>query len=152
MVLHFLEDGVISMVIVEFIKLKKPEKARLLCELAELHYQGGSRVYLTVQDENQAVTLDQFLWTYKKNSFLPHSCDTGAVDCLDDPIVIGTRDRNPNAARILVMGKPCSISFMKQFEKIYDFVELYDEELTRAARCRFAQYRELGFAPGMRGE
>jgi DNA polymerase-3 subunit chi len=135
---------------IEFIKLRKPEKARFLCELAEEFYLTGRRVLVTVQDDNQGITLDHFMWTWKKGSFLPHSFDNGAVDCLDDPVVIGSGNRNPNGARTLIMGKPCTLDFLRQFEWVIDFAELHDEELAAASRRRFAAYREAGFDPGMR--
>lgn len=135
---------------VEFIRLKKPEKAKHLCELADEYFRGGKRVLITVLDGNQGVTLDRFLWTWQKGSFVPHAYDNGAVDCLDEPVVIGTGERNPNGAQILIMGKPCSLDFVRQFEQVVDFAELYDEPLAAAARRRFALYREAGLAPGMR--
>lgn len=135
---------------VEFIRLHKPEKARHLCELAEEFLRAGKRVLITVLDDNQGVTLDRFMWTWQKGSFLPHACDNGAVDCLDEPVVIATAERNANGARVLVMGKPCSLDFLRQFEHVIDFAESYDEELAAAARRRFARYREVGLDPGMR--
>ncbi len=135
---------------VEFIKLKKPEKARHLCELADEFFAGGLRVLIIVADDNQAITLDRFMWTWSKDSFIPHAWDNGAVDCLDDPVVIGTAERNPNGARVLIMGCPCSFDFVRQFTQVIDFAEIYDEDLAAAARVRFVRYREAGFAPIMR--
>ena len=135
---------------VEFIKLKKPEKALHLCELAEEFFAGGRRVLIIVTDDNQAVTLDRFMWTWQKGSFIPHACDNGAVDCFEESVVIGTDERNPNGARVLIMGRPCSLEFIRQFEQVIDFAEVYDDELASAARLRFARYREAGFAPTMR--
>ena len=135
---------------VQFVKLKKPEKAKHLCELAEEYFRQGKRVLITVQDENQGITLDRFMWTYKKSSFIPHAYDNGAVECLDDPVTISGCGRNSNGAHVLVMGKPCSLEFMKQFEMIIDFAEVYDDTLANQARQRFARYREVGFAPTMR--
>lgn len=135
---------------VEFLKLKKPEKARHFCELAEACLRAGQRVLITVVDDNQGVTLDRFMWTWQKGSFIPHAYDNGAVDCLDEPVVIVTRERNPNGARVLVMGQPCSLDFMRQFELVIDFAELYDPVLAAASRRRFASYREAGFVPAMR--
>ncbi|MFA5516289.1 MAG: DNA polymerase III subunit chi [Desulfuromonadales bacterium] len=135
---------------VEFIKLHKQEKARHICELAEDFFQGGRRVLITVIDANQGVTLDRFLWAWKKGSFIPHAFANGAVDCLDEPVAIVAEESNPNGARVLILGKPCSLDFLRQFEEVIDFAEVYDEELAAAARRRFAQYREAGFAPGMR--
>ena len=64
---------------VSFIKLRKPEKARHLCELAEQFVEQGERVLITVNDENQGVTLDAFMWVWKKDSFVPHCLANGAV-------------------------------------------------------------------------
>lgn len=135
---------------VEFVKLKRPEKAQHLCELAEEFFGDGQRVLIVVADDNQAVTLDRFMWTWRKGSFVPHVCDNGAVDCLDDPVVIGTEERNPNGAGTLIMGKPCALDFVRRFDRIIDFAEVHDEALAAAARVRFVAYREAGFAPTMR--
>lgn len=135
---------------VEFIKLHKPEMAKYLCELADEFQQAGLRVLITVKDDNQGVTLDRFLWTWKKGSFIPHAFDNGAVDCTEEPVVIGTQERNPNGARALIAGRPCSLQFVRQFERVIDFAEVYQEDLAAAARRRFAQYREAGFDPSMR--
>jgi DNA polymerase-3 subunit chi len=134
---------------ISFIRLHKQEKAKHLCELAESFFGQGERVLITVSDDNQGVTLDRFMWTWQKGAFVPHAFDNGAVDCLDDPVVIATEERNPNGARVLIMGKPCSLEFIRQFDQAIDFAELYDDELAAAARRRFSHYREAGLAPAM---
>lgn len=135
---------------IEFIKIKRPEKARHLCELAEHFFTQGRRVLVTVCDDNQGVTLDRFMWTWKKGTFIPHVYDNGAVDCLDEPVIIEVEERNPNGAEILIMGNPCSPEFVRQFELVIDFAEAYDPELLQAARRRFALFREAGFEVAMR--
>jgi DNA polymerase-3 subunit chi len=135
---------------VEFIKLKKPEKARFLCELSEECLAAGKRVLVVVQDDNQGVTLDRFMWNWKKGSFIPHAYDNGAVECIDEPVVISTNEENPNGAEVLIMGKPCSLEFMRRFKSIIDFAEVYDDELAEASRGRFASYREAGLDPRLR--
>ena len=135
---------------VEFVRLRKPEKAKHLAELAEEYFQAGARVLILVQDANQGVTLDRFLWSWNKSSFLPHAFDNGSVDCFADPIVICVDERSCNGATVLIMGKPCSLDFMRNFTQIIDFAELYDDDLAAASRQRFAAYREARFAPRMR--
>jgi DNA polymerase-3 subunit chi len=135
---------------IQFIRLRKPEKAKHLCELADAFHRDGRRVLITVADENQGVTLDRFMWTWQKGAFIPHALDNGTVDCLDEPVVIGTEERNPNGARVLIMGRPCTMEFVRQFEHVIDFAELYDDALASAARRRFALYREAGLDPVMR--
>ena len=103
---------------VEFIKLTKPEKARFLCELSEEFLLAGRRVLVVVQDDNQGVTLDRFMWNWNKGSFIPHAYDNGAVECIDEPVVIATQEENTNGANVLIMGKPCSLEFMRRFQDI----------------------------------
>lgn len=135
---------------IEFVKLERPEKARHLCELAEEFFLQGHRVLVIVQDDNQGVTLDQFMWTWKKTAFLPHVYDNGAQECFDEPVVIGLREENPNGAEVLIAGRPCSVDFIRHFRLVIDFAEVYDETLRETARERFKTFREAGFAPVMR--
>lgn len=134
---------------VYFAKLERHEKARLLCELAAEHFSAGKRILVTVQDDNQAIALDRFMWTYDKGTFLPHAYSNGIVDCLDEPIVISVREENPNAATVLIMGSPCSVDFIKRFQLAIDFAEVYDKQLAQKARVRFRGYRDAGFNPSM---
>ena len=135
---------------VEFVRLERPEKAAHLCALAEEYYLAGQRVLVVVEDDNQAVTLDQFMWTWKKGSFLPHAYDNGSMECFDEPVVITAREANPNGAQTLIAGRPCSLAFARQFQVVIDFAEVHNEELREEARRRFRSYREAGFAPVMR--
>lgn len=134
---------------VRFVKLERQEKALHLCRIAEQHFLQGERVLILVDDENRAVTLDRFMWGWKRGSFLPHAFDNGTIDCLDDPVVISLNEHNPNRAEILIMGSPCSLPFMARFGLIYDFAETYDPQLAEAARARFRSYRTHGYKPAM---
>jgi len=133
-----------------FARQQRPEKARLLCQLTEDFYgQKSGRILIYLQDVDQAVALDRFLWTWEKGSFLPHVYDSGAVDCHSEPIVITTSETNCNGARILIMGNPCSNSFINGFSLVVDLAEVYDEQLLAASRDRFRHYRDCGFKPEM---
>lgn len=135
---------------VEFVKLERPEKARLLCDLTEEYFLQGARVMVLVNDDNQGVTLDQFMWTWKKGAFIPHVYDNGTVECIDEPVVISTREENSNGAVTLIAGRPCAIEFARLFREVIDFAELYDEQLREDSRSRFRAFREAGFDPVMR--
>jgi DNA polymerase-3 subunit chi len=135
---------------IEFITLKRPERARVLCDLAEEFYLAGQRVLVMVQDDNQGVTLDRFMWTWKKAAFIPHVYENGSVDCHDEPVVIVAEEENPNGAQVLLMGVPCSLEFIRHFQHVTDFAEVFDEARLQVSRDRFKKYRELGFAPVMR--
>jgi DNA polymerase-3 subunit chi len=135
---------------IEFVRLERPEKARYLCELAEEFFHAGQRVLVVVADAGQMATLDQFMWTWKKGSFLPHACADGAVACGDEPVVITTREENANGAQVLLAGRPCQLAFAGRFQVVIDFAEVYDAALREASRQRFRACRDAGFATLMR--
>lgn len=137
------------MTLVKFAKLEQQDKVRLLCRLAEEQFSGGKRVLVRVQDDNQAISLDRFMWTWDKGAFLPHAFNNGSVDCLDEPIVISVRENNPNAASVLIMGYPCALDYLRRFELVIDFAEVYDKQLAELSRARFKLYREHGLNPEM---
>lgn len=134
---------------VRFVKLDRQEKALHLCRIADEHFLAGARVLIVVDDENRAVTLDRFMWVWERGSFLPHALDNGTVDCMDEPVVISSAERNPNQARVLIMGSPCSDEFIARFDLAFDFAETYDKQLAESARIRFRHYRDLGYHPSM---
>ena len=135
---------------VEFVKLKRPERAGVLCDLAEAYYLDGQRVLVMTQDDNQGITLDRFMWTWKKGAFVPHVFDNGSVECHDEPVVIVSAEANPNGAGVLIMGMPCSVEFIRHFRHVVDFAETYDGTRLEESRERFRSYRDLGFSPFMR--
>jgi len=135
---------------VEFVKLPRPEKALLLCELAQEFYQQGRKVLVLVQDNNQGLTLDNFMWVWNKGSFVPHAHDNGAVDCHDEPVVIASTEKNCNGAQVLILGAACSTDFMRHFEHVVDFAEVHDDASREASRTRFAHYKESGLGPYLR--
>lgn len=137
------------MTLVKFAKLERPDKMRLLCQLAEEQFNAGKRVLIRMQDDNQAVSLDRFMWTWDKAAFLPHAFHNGSVDCLEESVVISVREDNPNAATVLIMGEPCSIEYLRGFELVIDFAELFDQRLAQQSRERFRSYRTHGFNPQM---
>jgi DNA polymerase-3 subunit chi len=134
---------------VRFAKLEQQQKADLLCKLAEEFFSAGMRVLVRVQDDNQAVALDRFMWSCEKGTFLPHAFYNGSVDCLEEPIVITVREGNPNGATVLIMGQPCSLEFIGHFEIVIDFAEVYDKKLAEQSRERFRSYRAQGYNPQM---
>jgi DNA polymerase-3 subunit chi len=135
---------------IEFIKLNRPERAVILCELAEEFYLSGQRVVVMVQDDNQGVTLDRFMWTWKQGAFVPHVYDNGSVECHDEPVVIVAEEANRNGAEVLLMGVPCSNDFIRHFRHVIDFADAFDADRLEVSRERFKSYRENGFAPVMR--
>ncbi|HVN75182.1 MAG TPA: DNA polymerase III subunit chi [Thermoanaerobaculaceae bacterium] len=84
-------------------RLAGSKKALDVCQLVERLYTSGKRVAVWVSDRGKAAVLDQYLWTFSQNSFVPHAlCDGGGE--ADEPVAVVTGSlANPNGAEALVV-------------------------------------------------
>ena len=64
-------------------------RALLACRLADKAYTLGHEVYILVASEAQAGALDDLLWTFRQDSFIPHERYPLAGDEAS-PVLIGT--------------------------------------------------------------
>jgi DNA polymerase III subunit chi len=136
-----------SMPAIYFVRLERQEKALHVARLAEACFNRGQRLLIVVANEEMSRALDRYLWTWKKDSFLPHTLINTVDEPCDEAIVISPLEHNPNKAEVLICVSPCSPKFFKGFQLIYDFAETYDSQLADAARERFRLYRQQGFEP-----
>ncbi len=118
------------------------------CQATARAYRKGQGVYLHCQDEAQAHRLDELLWQFEPESFIPHNLQ-GEGPRGGAPVVIGWAD--PDHATVEKHPLLINLSFdvprfAVQFAHIIDFVPA-DEQAKAQARRRFAAYRQLGVAP-----
>ncbi|GHE93027.1 DNA polymerase III subunit chi [Thalassotalea profundi] len=113
-----------------------------VCIQAAHFYRQNQRVFIYTQDQEQAHAIDELLWSFEPDSFVPHN-------------LIGEGPKNGAAVEISwqapVNRRPVLINltstvphFAHQFSQIVDFVPS-DEQLKQLARERFKGYRQLGF-------
>ena len=88
-----------------FYHLQRQPLERVLPTLLEKCRQRGWKVVVQATSKERVVALDDVLWTYSDQSFLPHgTIEAGSPE--RQPILLMTEDANPNDAdvRILVDG------------------------------------------------
>lgn len=115
------------------------------CRVVEKAFQRGHRIYLRVDDDATAASMDNLLWTFRDRSFIPHAVDGPGMP--DEPVVIGTGDApSRGEPDVLINLAPEAAAEPERFRRI---VEIGDNQadVLRAARQRFRQYRERGLEP-----
>lgn len=120
-------------------------RALLACRLADKAYSLGHTVYLLAASEAQATALDDLLWTFRQDSFIPHERYPLAGEEAS-PVLVGTILPTEAGARVLIN---CADRLPEGFERYERVVELVDQnpEVLAKSRERFKQYRERGLAP-----
>jgi DNA polymerase III subunit chi len=116
-----------------------------LPKLASMAYQRGMRVCIVAQPAVQ-VLLDDVLWTYDKNSFLPHG--TEDANAANHPIVLTSAPTRINAANLLMIthGLHVTPEVSALFERVFDIFNGHDGGAVEAARQRWAAYLREGYA------
>jgi DNA polymerase-3 subunit chi len=93
-------------------------------------------------DESQARELDDLLWTFNDDSFVPHAvCRSGESVDPSTPVYIGTDagvSIRPDLVLNLAGGAPDSL---QRFARIAEIIDA-DEERKRLGRDRFKTYRD----------
>ncbi|MCP5159003.1 MAG: DNA polymerase III subunit chi [Gammaproteobacteria bacterium] len=120
-------------------------RALLACRLADKAYQLGHTVYLFMPSEVQAAALDDLLWTFRQDSFVPHERFPLTGE-LASPVLIGTASPAEVNAQVLIN---CTETLPENFVHYERIVELVDSqtEVLAKSRERFRQYRDRGFTP-----
>ncbi len=124
---------------------KENGRALLACRLADKAYSLGHTVYLFTAFEARAAALDDLLWTFRQDSFVPHE-RYPLVGEEGSPVLVGTAAPAAVEAQVLIN---LADSLPEGFERYQRVVELVDQhpEVLAQSRERFRQYRERGCAP-----
>lgn len=113
------------------------KRAGRLAELIEELYGAGRRVVVWVADEGRRQILDDFLWTFRKLSFVPHCLWRGGMEASDDPVVLVGEAGNPNGADVLVVGDDLPpTEWLEGFDEVHDLVPPGREGETRTQTWR----------------
>jgi len=131
-----------------FYILNTPTKDRVLCQLVNQYYEQDKKVFILVDSDKYAESIDRLLWTFKQASFIPHEIVDRSAVAVEAPVLISTVESNIDNAEILIIAKDVteeSREFLGSFNVIVDFAEKYDDVLIQQSRKRFKLIRELGY-------
>lgn len=112
------------------------------CKLCEKAWRLGHRVYLHCQDDEQRNALDERLWHFKGEAFVPHDL---AEQHADARVALGLGDTAGEHRDLLINLGGDVAGFVGQFERVAEIV-VEEASIRQLARERFRFYREQGYA------
>jgi DNA polymerase-3 subunit chi len=121
------------------------EAERFICRLCEKVYRLGQRTCI-LGPPDQLERLDELLWTFRPESFIPHARTADSSERKALPVRLQTQLEEHSGCDVLVNLLPTVPRQAAGESRIVELV--YDEPACRAAsRERFRQYRSLGLTP-----
>ena len=119
------------------------ERLRTACQLALKGWRQGMSVFIRGSDLAQCELLDQLLWQFRTDTFVPHNLYAEAPEA---PVVIGM-DEAPAQTNGLLLNLAQDISpQLNQFQRVIEIIN-QQAELLEAGRENFRSYRQRGYDP-----
>jgi len=130
----------------DFYLITKPrfrdEPLRLVCELAYKGYESGQPMLILARDPGQAEALDDLLWAFDPDAYLPHQIAGRDEDDEETPVLIVTQDTD-TPSRPLVLNLR-DAAFEGACERILEVVPA-DPAARALLRERWRAYQARGF-------
>ena len=112
------------------------------CRLLEKAYHLGHRVFVHCENQSDAEFLDELLWTYKEESFVPHNLQ-GEGPEPPPPIQIGW-EKEPRGFNTILLNLGKSVPpYFARFNRIMEIVA-NDEGAKEISRNHYKEYRTHG--------
>ena len=117
-------------------------RLRLACKIIDRAYRNGHTAYLWARDDHETNLLDDLLWTFSQNSFVPH-CRNNHNSDLTTPVHIGHHPPQSGSAEVVVSVADRPVEDYSNFLRIAEVVG-FDEAEKQSGRSRFKFYRDQG--------
>jgi DNA polymerase III subunit chi len=127
-----------------FYHLQRQPLETVLPTLLERSLERGWRALVRATSDERLAALDDHLWTFSDESFLPHGTDREA-DAAEQPVVLTLTDRNPNGAAVLflVEGAPVPED-VAGYQRLVLLFDGNDEDALAAARAQWKTVKTGG--------
>ena len=130
----------------DFYLIDKPrfreEPLLLVCELARKAYAAEQPLLVLARDTAQAEALDDLLWAFDPDEYLPHQIAGMDEGDDDTPVLIATPDMDIPARPLLLNLRDAAPS--GSFERVLEVVPA-DPAARDPLRARWKHYQSLGF-------
>ena len=118
------------------------DEATFTCRLIDMVYRRGHLIYVHAAGETQAEQLDDHLWTFREDAFIPHTLQGADVDA---PIRIGFDHEPVEHQDVLINLSGTIPHFFSRFDRVAEVVPV-DQNRREAARKSYAYYKERGYS------
>jgi DNA polymerase-3 subunit chi len=111
------------------------------CSVAAFYYLQNSKVFIYTDNQQDAFSVDEYLWQFDGDSFVPHNL-LGEGPSYGSPVEISWQPPT-HPRQVLINLSANAPDFAVNFQQVIDFVP-FSEPLKIAARTRYSTYKKMG--------
>lgn len=120
---------------VYFVETSSGEQRLVLCDLTQYFYEHGKRVQVLADSSLAARNLDQLLWTFSQESFIPHRVLTVEPrDKVLEPVIITVGELHLEGTDHLVCDSPSGLDFVARYVRSVHFILNDDADRKQESR------------------
>lgn len=128
-----------------FYHLQRTTLERAVGPLLEKCLERGWRVLAISPDATRRAALDEALWTYDDQSFLPHGqAEAEGLSKADQPILISNEVENTNSAAVALLMDGVELPVAANFERCMVMFDDGDSTTRQKAREQFKAAKDAG--------
>ena len=117
------------------------EEITFTCRLINQVYRSGHQIYVHTMDLEHARAIDDHLWIFREDSFIPHALQDTSIDA---PIKIGC-DQEPLDHQDVLINLSGEVPyFFSRFDRVAEVVPV-EEDRRQAARDNYSFYKQRGY-------
>jgi DNA polymerase-3 subunit chi len=113
----------------------------LVCELARKAYETGSHALILARDMEQAESIDDALWAFDPDAYVPHQI-AGGEDDDETPVLIAAPDSDAAGRTLIINLRDAAVAL--PCERVLEVVPA-DESAREPLRLRWKEYQARGF-------
>jgi DNA polymerase III subunit chi len=130
-----------------FYHLQRTTLERAVGPLLEKCLERGWRVLAVSPDVTRRATLDEALWTFDDQSFLPHGqSEAEGLDPADQPILISSAADNLNQASVALLMDGVDLPVDADYERCMVMFDDGDSKARQKAREQFKAAKDAGLS------
>ena len=113
----------------------------LVCELARKAFESCQSTLVLVRSFEQAEQLDEKLWDFDENAFVPHQIAGDDDDAITPVLIVPPGSDTPDRALVINLRDDCAPGL---FERVLEVVPAEEDQRT-GSRARWKTYQHAGF-------
>lgn len=126
-----------------FYHLEQARLEQVLPMLLEKSLERSWRACVKTSEIERLETIDQLLWTYSREGFLPHGrAQDGHVDM--QPVYLTMEDENPNGAQVLFLIDGAELDDNAKYERVVLLFDGRNDDMLNHARGQWKRLSEAG--------
>ena len=129
----------------DFYLIAKPrfrdDPLQLVCELARKAFDGGQRTLILARSAEQAEQLDEKLWEFDSDAFVPHQIAGDEDDAITPVLIVAPGTAAADRALVINLRDDCAAG---SFERVLEVIAA-DEAQRAGSRERWKTYKSTGF-------